>query len=161
MKYRLWMLPAVAIGSGLSVSAMANDGTFSYSDLDTLLGKAEGYGFSRFEKLEADHDDDILEFEGWRDDGWKLDVSMQMDGTPMRESQRKSSTPDWSLTGEQLRQALRQAREKGMQRFEELEVDSDGHIEIEGYNAQHDEIDLDLHRDDLSIDDLNVKGETG
>lgn len=151
MQYRLWMLPAIAIGCGLSAGAMANDGTLSYSELETLLGKAEDYGFSRFEKLDVDHDDNILELEGWRNDGWELDVSMQLgDGSLMRESQRKSNTPDWSLSGEQLQSALTQARDKGMQRFEELEVDSDGHIEIEGYNAQHEKVDLDLHHDDLT-----------
>jgi|GEM_PF-440398 len=158
MKSRLWMLPAVALGSGISAGALANDTTLSYSQLKTLLDSAESYGFKRYEKLDVDRDDNRLEIEGWRDDGWELDVSMALDdGTLMRESQRQSNTPDWSLTGEELQDALARAQDRGMQRFAELEVDSDGHIEIEGYTAQQQELDLDLHRDDLSTDDINTE----
>ncbi|MCE3026542.1 MULTISPECIES: hypothetical protein [Salinicola] len=151
MKYRLWMLPAVAMGCGLSTGAMANDGTLSYAELDGLLGKAEQYGFSRYEKLDVDRDDNVLEVEGWRNDGWELDVSMQLDDASLtRESQRRSSVPDWSLTGDQLRQALSLAQARGMQRFDELEVDSNGHVEIEGYDANQRDLDLDLRRDALT-----------
>jgi hypothetical protein len=80
------------------------------------------------------------------------------DATLVRESQRKSNTPDWSLSGEELQQALARARDRGMQRFEELEVDSDGHIEIEGYNGSQTELDLELHRDDLKTADSNTGG---
>ena len=72
------------------------------------------------------------------------------DGALMRESQRQSNIPDWSLTAEELQNALAQAQNRGMQHFAELEVDSDGRIEIEGYNAQQNELDLDLHRDELN-----------
>jgi hypothetical protein len=154
-----WMLSAVALGSGISASAMADDTALSYSQLDTLLTGAERYGFSRYEKLDVDQDDNRFEIEGWREDGWELDVSMTLsDATLVRESQRKSNTPDWSLSGEELQQALARARDRGMQRFEELEVDSDGHIEIEGYNGSQTELDLELHRDDLKTADSNTGG---
>ena len=58
--------------------------------------------------------------------------------------------PDWSLTGDQLRQALSLAQARGMQRFDELEVDSNGHVEIEGYDANQRDLDLDLRRDALT-----------
>ncbi|WP_157957508.1 hypothetical protein [Salinicola halophyticus] len=154
-----WMLSAVALGSGISAGAMADDKTLSYSQLDTLLNGAERYGFSRYEKLDVDHDDNRLEIEGWREDGWELDVSMTLDNAaPTRESQRKSNTPDWSLSGEELREALDRARDQGMQHLEELEVDSDGHIEIEGYTGNQTEFDLELHRDDLKFVDINTGG---
>lgn len=157
-----WMLSAVALGSGISASAMADDTALSYSQLDTLLNGAERYGFSRYEKLDVDQDDNRFEIEGWREDGWELDVSMTLgDATLVRESQRKSNTPDWSLSGEELQQALARARDRGMQRFEELEVDSDGHIEIEGYTGNQEALDLELHRDDLKPADFNTGGETG
>ncbi|WP_251977254.1 hypothetical protein [Salinicola avicenniae] len=164
MKYRLWMLPALALGSGVSAGAMANDSALSYGELEGLLEEAGRYGFSRYEKFDVDHDDGMIELEGWREDGWELDVAMRLnDGELLRESQRRSTTPDWSLDGDELRAALEQARQRGMQRFTELEVDSDGHIEIEGYRAgaASDDFDLDLHRDDLDPDDVNATGETG
>ncbi|WP_110666580.1 hypothetical protein [Salinicola halophilus] len=151
MKYRLWMLPAVALGSGLSAGAMANDITLSAQDLASLLSQSSEYGFTRYEKLEVDADDGELEVEGWREDGWKLDVSMTLeDGTLMRESQRKSTLPDWSLTGDELTAALDTARSRGLEHLDELEVDSDGHVEIEGYDAAGDELNVDIHRDALT-----------
>ncbi|WP_157956733.1 hypothetical protein [Salinicola halimionae] len=157
-----WILSAVALGSGISTGAMADDTALSYNQLNTLLNGAERYGFSHYEKLDVDHDDNRFEIEGWRKDGWELDVSMTLnDATLMRESQRKSNTPDWSLTGEELRQALARARDRGMQRFEELEVDSDGHIEIEGYNGNQAKFDLELHREDLKPADFNTGSATG
>lgn len=150
MKYRLWMLPAFALGSGLSAGAMANDTLLSHGELESLLDEADSYGFVRYEKLEVDSDDGELELEGWRSDGWELDISMRLeDGMLMRESQRRSTLPDWSLTAVELESALNAARERGLERFAELEVDSDGHIEIEGYDAQDAELDLDIHRDEL------------
>ncbi|WP_110686442.1 hypothetical protein [Salinicola aestuarinus] len=151
MKYRLWMLPAVALGSGLSAGAMANDATLSQGDLAALLSQSSQYGFSRYEKLETDADDGELEIEGWRENGWALDASLALeDGALMRERQRQSTLPDWSLTGDELTVALDTARRRGLESIDELEVDSDGHIEIEGYDASGGDLDVDLPRDALA-----------
>ncbi|WP_110598587.1 hypothetical protein [Salinicola lusitanus] len=162
MKNRLWLLPAVAFGGGFGVNALADDTTLSYGQLERLLNSAEDYGFNRYEKLDADHDDNRFEIEGWRADGWELDVSMTLnDGTLTRESQRKSIAPDWGLTREELDAALSKARAGGMQHFAELEVDSNGHVEIEGYNAQQAQFELDLHRDELNSEHLDSGSENG
>lgn len=164
MTSRNWILPAAILGGSMSTGAMAGGEALSGSDLQRLLDQAGQYGFTRYEKFDVDADDNRLEIEGWRADGWELDVAMRLnDGELLRESQRRSTTPDWSLDGDELRAALDQARQRGMQRFSELEVDSDGHIEIEGYRAgnTHEDFDLDLHRDSLGRTDANATGETG
>ncbi|KAA0020422.1 hypothetical protein F0A16_01060 [Salinicola corii] len=162
MKNRLWVLPAVALGGGFGANALAGDTTLSYGQLEKLLNSAEDYGFNRYEKLDADHDDNRFEIEGWRADGWELDVAMTLnEGTLMRESQRKSIAPDWGLTKEELNAALSKARAEGMQHFAELEVDSDGHVEIEGYNAQQGQFELDLHREELNSEHRDTGSANG
>jgi len=148
---RLIMLP-VAL-TGLSSAALAAEGGLSHSELEALLNQAEQYGFSHYEEISVD-DGSRLELEGWREDGWQLDVEMQIeDGSLVHEEQHKADgqIPYWSLTADELRQALASAREAGLQRFEQLDVDDDEHLEIEGYNAQNREIELRLDGDDFSV----------
>lgn len=147
---RLCMLP-VALSGGLSSAALAAEGSLSHSELQALLNQADRYGFSHYQEISVD-DSSRLELEGWRDDGWQLDVDMLIeDGTLVLEEQRKSQIPDWSLTADDVRQALTNAGDAGLQRFEQLDVDERGHIEIEGYTTQNREVDLRLNRDDLTI----------
>lgn len=147
---RLCMLP-VALSGGFSSMALADEGGLSHSELQALLAQADRYGFSHYQEISVD-DATRLELEGWRDDGWQLDVDMLIaDGTLVLEEQRKSQIPDWSLSADEVRQALANASQAGLQRFDQLDVDERGHIEIEGYNAQNREIELRLNRDDLSV----------
>ncbi|SDL37184.1 hypothetical protein SAMN05661010_01473 [Modicisalibacter muralis] len=147
---RLCMLP-VALTGGLSSAALAAEGSLSHSELQALLNQADQYGFSHYEEISVE-DNTHLEIDGWRDDGWQLDLELLIeDGSVTHEWQRKSQIPDWSLTGDEVRQALTNAREAGMQRFEQLDVDERGHIEIEGYTTQNREVELRLNRDGLSV----------
>lgn len=147
---RLCMLP-VALTGGLSSAALAAEGSLSHSELQALLNQADRYGFSHYQEISLD-DNSRLELEGWRDDGWQLDVDMLIeDGSLVLEEQRKSQIPDWSLSAGEVSQALANASDAGLQRFDQLDVDERGHIEIEGYNAQNREIELRLNRDDLSV----------
>lgn len=151
---RLCMVP-VALSGGLSSAALASEGGLSHSELEALLTQADQYGFSHYEEVSVD-DASRLELEGWRDDGWQLDVDMLIeDGSLVHEEQRKGQIPDWSLTADELRQALANAREAGLQRFEQLDVDEEGHLEIEGYNAQNREMELRMNRSDLAVTGVN------
>lgn len=147
---RLLMVP-VAFSGSLATTALADDGSLSHSELSALLDSATQYGFTHYEEISLD-DSTHLELEGWRDDGWQLDVDMLIeDGSLVHEEQRKSQIPDWSLTGDEVRQALSHARDAGLQRFEQLDVDEDRHFEIEGHDAQNREIELRLNSSDLSV----------
>ena len=147
---RLLMVP-VAFSGGMATTALADSGTLTSDELQSLLDSASQYGFTHYEEISTE-DDSRLELEGWRDDGWHLDVDMLVeDGSLVHEAQRKSEIPDWSLTAEEVEQALANAYDAGLQRFEQLDVDREGHLEIEGYTAQNREIEIRLNSDDLSI----------
>ncbi|MBB3139584.1 PepSY domain-containing protein [Halomonas organivorans] len=140
-----WIAPLTLAGmTGMTGTAMADDGSLTQDDLLRLLDGAEAYGFSHYEEFDLD-DGHRLELEGWRDDGWRLEVDMRTeDGNLLHEAQRQSQIPDWSLTGDQLRQALANAHRAGLQRFSTLDVDDGGTIEIEGRDADDREIELRL-----------------
>ncbi|MHA3027029.1 hypothetical protein [Chromohalobacter israelensis] len=144
------MMPMVLSG-GLSTAVMADDGSLSPGELESLLATAGEHGVTHYDDVAID-DGNRLEVEGWRDDGWQLDLDMLIrDGSLVHEKRHKDTTPDWSLNGEELRQALDNARDAGMQRFAELDVDEQGHVDIEGYDAQNEEIDIRLERNGLTV----------
>jgi hypothetical protein len=144
------VIPA-ALSGGLATTAMADDGSLSDSQLDRLLEHASQYGFTQYEEISLD-DGERVEIEGWRDDGWRLEVDMlATSGELVHEEQRKSQIPDWSLSGDELRQALASAREAGLQRFGQLDVDDNGHLEIEGYDTQDREVEIRMNRNDFSV----------
>ncbi|WP_280562773.1 PepSY domain-containing protein [Chromohalobacter sp. 48-RD10] len=144
------MMPMVLTG-GLSTAALADDGSLSPGKLESLLNDASTYGFTHYDEVAID-DGNRLEVEGWRDDGWQLDIDMLIeDGSLVHEKRHKDTIPDWSLTSDELHQALSNAQESGMQRFSELDVDERGHVDIEGYDAQNSEIDIRLERNDLTV----------
>ncbi|MCI0509122.1 YpeB-like protein with putative protease inhibitory function [Chromohalobacter marismortui] len=144
------MMPMVLTG-GLSTAAFANDGSLTPSELESLLNDADAYGVTHYDEIAID-DNNRLEVEGWRDDGWQLDIDMLVkDGSLVHEKRHQDTIPDWSLNSAELRQALDNARDAGMKRFAELDVDGRGHVDIEGYDTQNSELDLRLERDGLTI----------
>lgn len=151
MKRLHWLVIPAALSGGLATTAMADDGSLSDSQLDRLLEHASQYGFTQYEEISLD-DGERVEIEGWRDDGWRLEVDMlATSGELVHEEQRKSQIPDWSLSGDELRQALASAREAGLQRFGQLDVDDNGHLEIEGYDTQDREVEIRMNRNDFSV----------
>ena len=140
-----WIAPLTL--AGMTGTALADGGGLSQDDLMRLLDGADAYGFSHYAELDLD-DDKRLELEGWRDDGWELEVDMRVeDGTLLHEAQARSQIPDWSLTGDQLRQALANAHRNGLQRFSTLDVDGVDDIEVEGLDGDGRELELTLDHD--------------
>lgn len=146
---RLSLLIAPVALVGLSSTALA-DTPISLDELNGLLDTADEYGFSHYEEISVD--DSRLELEGWREDGTRLEVDLQIsDGSVSQEQERDSQVPDWSLTGDDVRQALEAAQQEGLQTFSELDVDDDGHVDIDGYDDQNREIEIRLSSSDFSV----------
>ena len=151
---RMLMVP-MAFSGGLSSLALADDGSVTFAELDSLLASAGQHGFTAYEEI-ALEDGGRIEMEGWRDDGWQLGIELlQSDGSLTRETQQRSDIPAWSLAGGDVEQALRVARQSGLQRFESLAVDESGHLDIEGYDNQRREIELRLDGSDFSVIGVN------
>lgn len=137
-----------------AMAAMA-DGGASRAEIDEMLQKAQEYGFSSFDEFGVD-DGDEFEVEGWNADGSRLDVDFSMaDGSVLREQQRQSEIPDWSLSGDDVTKALDAAKEAGVEHVAGLDVDRMGSIEIEGYDTQFQELELRMNRENFEV--LNVQ----
>ncbi|WP_227367484.1 PepSY domain-containing protein [Halomonas sp. M20] len=145
----LLMVPVALIG--FTSPVWADDGQLERAQLESLLDKADEYGFTHYEEISTD-DGDQIEFEGWGKDGWQLEVEMAVEnGSLIEEKRRKDQVPDWALSGDEVRQALNNAFDSDLQQFEKIEVDKDGSIEIEGYDTQNQEVEMHLDGNDFSV----------
>lgn len=143
-------LATFALAGSLATSAMADEGA-NREDIDSLLRSAEEYGFSQFEEFSVD-DDGQFEVEGWRDDGWQLDVDMAInDSSILREQQRRSETPDWSLSADDIDRALDSAQQAGIEHIASLDVDPMGRVEVEGYDERFRELEVRLNRETFEV----------
>ncbi|WP_027351517.1 PepSY domain-containing protein [Halotalea alkalilenta] len=145
-------LYALVIPATLGVSSLAQaDGEIPYERLGGLLDQAEDFGFVGFEEISVD-DRTKLEIEGWRADGWKLELDVMIDdGRRIKEAMREASAPAWALTRERLNAALEAGRSAGVTHFSQLEVDRDGYIEVEGRDDGGREIEVRLNSADFSV----------
>lgn len=146
---RLSLLIAPFALAGLSSTALA-DTPISLDELNGLLDTADEHGFSHYDEISID--DSRLELEGWRDDGTRLEVDLDIsDGSVAKERERDDDIPDWSLTGDEVRQALEAAQQEGLATFSDLEADKDGHIDVEGEDEDGQELEIRLSSSDFSV----------
>lgn len=143
-------LAVLVLTGAMATTAMA-DGAASRGDIDRLLHSADEYGFSHFDSFSID-DDRLFEIEGWRNDGWHLDVDMEINGSSiLREEQRKSEIPGWSLSAEDIARALDSAQQAGIEQIAAMDVDALGYIEIEGYDDRLRELEVRLNRNNFEV----------
>ena len=146
---RLSLLIAPFALAGLSSTALA-DTPISLDELNGLLDTADEHGFSHYDEISID--DSRLELEGWRDDGTRLEVDLEIsDGSVVNERERDDELPDWSLTGDEVRQALEAAQQDGLATFSELDTDKDGHVDVEGEDEDGRELEIRLSSSDFSV----------
>lgn len=137
-----------------AMAAMA-DGGASRAEINEMLQKSEEYGITSFDDFSVD-DGNEFEVEGWKADGTRLDIDLSMtDGSVLREQQRQSEVPVWSLSGADVAKALDAAQKAGIEHIAGLDVDRMGSIEVEGYDNQFQEIELRMKRDTFEV--LNVR----
>lgn len=144
-----YSLAALTLSGTVSTSALADDKGISREELNRLLQSASDYGFTHYDELGVD--DGQFEIEGWRKDGWRLDVDMALnDGSLLREQQRQSQIPDWSLSGDEVSKALDRAQNEGLELIVGLDANQ-SHIEVDGYGTDHQEIEIHLNRDTFEV----------
>lgn len=143
-------LATLTLTGAMATTALADDGA-TRADIDRMLKSAQDYGFTHFDEFGVD-DGDQFEVEGWGEDGSRLDVDMSMsDGSVLREQKRQSEVPDWSLSSDEVSKALDGAQEAGLEHIGSLDVDRMGQIEIEGYDAQFQELELRMNRETFEV----------
>ena len=104
------------------------------------------YGISHFHsiELEDDRDDDgSMEIEGWVDKEWYVEIDVNSDGSIRKEERRKRVDGPWGLSAAEAADYIDASVKQGMSRIEEIQINTRGDIEVEGDNAEGQELEID------------------
>lgn len=141
MTFKTLMIASATALTLVAGSAQA-DGNLGLDRVDAVLERAQTFGFTHIEEIEA-KGRDVVEVEGWLDDEWYADVRLPLDGgDPLREERKRLVTGAWGMTAEDVRQAFTSAGTEGMTAFESLQIDEAGRIEIEGRGQNGRELEI-------------------
>lgn len=131
MTFKSLMIASATTLALVAGSAQA-DGSLGLDRIDAVLDRAQTFGFTHIEEIEA-KGRDAVEVEGWLDDEWYADARLSLNSDEvLREERKRLVTSAWGMTADDVRQALSSAGAEGMTEFESLQIDEAGNIEIDG-----------------------------
>ncbi|TFH87068.1 PepSY domain-containing protein [Billgrantia azerbaijanica] len=139
------MLLTTSLATLLLASSAAqadDDERLPVERLDGVLEQAAAFGFTHYQEIEIKRDASV-EVEGWLDDEWQADVRLSLEsGESLEEERQRREGGAWGLSEADVRLAMEAAVAEGMAEFAELQVDRDGRIEVEGYDADGRELEV-------------------
>ena len=142
MQRKMILTASLAALLGAATLAQAADDRLATERLDEVLAQAGDFGFQTFDEIEVKRADRV-EVEGWLDDEWQAEVSFDLaSGESLKEERRKRDGGAWGLSEAEVRDAMALAVAEGLVEFEELQVDRDGRVDIEGYDAEGRELEV-------------------
>ncbi|MGE4533590.1 PepSY domain-containing protein [Halomonas sp.] len=142
MQRKMILTASLAALLGAATLAQAADDRLATERLDEVLAQAGNFGFQTFDEIEVKRADRV-EVEGWLDDQWQAEVSFDLaSGESLKEERRKRDGGAWGLSEAEVRDAMALAVAEGLVAFEELQVDRDGRVDIEGYDADGRELEV-------------------
>lgn len=137
------LVPATAM---LMVAGTAHADNLPLERIDDVLGHASTFGFTHLEEIEAKRGNSV-EIEGWLDEEWYADARLSLDtGESLKEERKRLISGAWGMSEADVRQAIDVARNEGMVEFEEMKIDRQGMIEIEGRGDQGREIEVEVRQ---------------
>ncbi|MDO6442967.1 hypothetical protein [Marinobacter sp. 2_MG-2023] len=137
------------IATALAASLVAAPQAFASGTIDDAKRAVQigsDYGISHFHsiELEDDRDDDgSMEIEGWVDNEWFVEIDVNNDGSIKKEERRKRADGPWGLSAAEVADYIDASVKQGMSRIEEIQINSRGEIEVEGDNADGQELEID------------------
>jgi len=142
MQSKMILTASLAALLGAATLAQAADERLATERLDEVLAQAGDFGFQTFDEIEVKRDDRV-EVEGWLDDEWQAEVSFDLaSGESLKEERKKREGGAWGLSEAEVRDAMALAVAGGLVEFEELQVEREGRIDIEGYDADDRELEV-------------------
>lgn len=85
-----------------------------------------------------------MEIEGWLDSEWYVEIDVNNDGSIRKEERRKRTDGPWGLSSADTRDYIEASVNQGMSRIEEIQADANGDIEVEGDNADGQELEVEF-----------------
>ena len=123
--------------------------------IDDILTYASDYGFTHYEEISI-KSRGRAEVEGWLDDEWYADVEFSLDnGDTLKEERKRLITGAWGMSEDDVRQALNIASQEGMMEFEEIEIDKNGTIDIEGRDQNGRELDIKMRQGSFQVTEID------
>ncbi|RCV88389.1 PepSY domain-containing protein [Billgrantia montanilacus] len=123
-------------------TAQASDESLATDRLDEVLEHAAAFGFQHFQEIEVKGRDSV-EIEGWLDDEWQAEVRLSLEtGESLEEERKRREGGAWGMSEADVKLAMELAVAEGMVEFEEIEVDRDGRIEVEGRDSDGRELEV-------------------
>ncbi|MDR5900082.1 PepSY domain-containing protein [Halomonas vilamensis] len=154
MTKKMWLIPASALLLASAAGAAQADNQ-PLERLDDVLTHAETYGFTHFEEIETKSRGRI-EVEGWLDDEWFAETRFSLEsGETLREKRERLITGAWGMSADEVRQAFEVAKTEGMTKFEEIEIDESGMIEIEGRDGDGQELEISLRQGSDQVTEID------
>lgn len=142
MKRKMILTASLAALLGAATLAQAAGDRLATERFDEVLAQTGDFGFQTFQEIEVKRSDRV-EVEGWLDDEWQAEVSFDLaSGESLKEERKKRDDGAWGLSEAEVRDAMALAVAEGLVEFEEFQVDRDGRIEIEGYDADDRELEV-------------------
>ncbi|MBB3184220.1 hypothetical protein FHR95_001781 [Halomonas fontilapidosi] len=142
MQRKMILTASLAALMGAATLAQADSGRLASERLDEVLALTGNFGFQTYEEIEVKRRDRV-EVEGWLDDEWQAEVRFDLaSGESLKEERNKRDGGAWGLSEAEVRDAMAVAVAEGLAEFEELQVDPDGRVEIEGVDADGRELEV-------------------
>ncbi|MGO1749156.1 MAG: hypothetical protein ACTHZR_02645 [Marinobacter sp.] len=140
------MIIATALAAGLAAAPLAQaSGTIDDAKRAVQIGS--DYGITHFHSIELEddrNDDGSMEIEGWLDSEWYVEIDVNNDGSIRKEERRKRTDGPWGLSSADTLDYIDASVNQGMSRIEEIQADANGDIEVEGDNADGQELEVEF-----------------
>jgi len=140
------MITVTALAAALIAAPLAQaSGTIDDARRAVQIGS--DYGISHFHSVELEDDrsdDGSMEIEGWVDGEWYVELDVNSDGTIRKEERRKRKDGPWGMSSSETLGYIEASADQGMNRIEEIQVNANGEIEVEGDNADGRELEIDF-----------------
>ncbi|MDI5920689.1 PepSY domain-containing protein [Halomonas sp. LR5S13] len=142
MKRKMILAGTLASLMAAASLAQAEESRLPAERLDDILAKASAFGFTHFGEIEV-KDDDSVEIEGWLDDEWQAEVRLSLEtGESLEEERKRREGGAWGMNEDEVRLAMEAAVAEGLAEFEEIQVDRDGRVEVEGRDGEGRELEV-------------------
>src|SRR5690554_101658 len=153
-------LIATALTASLVTAPLAfASGTVDDAKRAIQIGSDYGSSYFHSIELEDDHDDvGSMEIEGWVDGQWYVELDIDSDGTIQKEERRKRNDGPWGLTAADVEKYIDASAKQGINRIEDIKINAKGEIEVEGDNAEGQELEIDYHAGSMEPTRVNKDG---
>ena len=151
---KMLLIPTSALLFAAAVGSAQAD-TLPMDRIDDVLTHASEYGFSHYEEISI-KSHGRAEVEGWLDDEWYADIEFSLDnGETLQEKRERLITGAWGMSEDDIRQALEVAAQEGMVEFEDLDIDKNGIIDIEGRDESGRELEISVRQGSSEVTQID------